>query len=90
VGNVTLETVEPHISLITLNRPERLNALTFELTAELHDALDAVGADTGCKVVVLPGASVPASTCATGAECPSPASTRTSASVSAVRSSWPT
>jgi enoyl-CoA hydratase len=56
VGNVTLETVEPHISLITLNRPERLNALTFELTAELHDALDAVGADTGCKVVVLTGA----------------------------------
>ena len=54
--DVTVETVEPHISVITLNRPDRLNALTFELTAELHDALDAVGSDPECKVAVLTGA----------------------------------
>src|SRR6478736_5490448 len=56
MANVTVETVEPHISVITLNRPDRLNALTFDLTAELHDALDAVGSDPECKVVVLTGA----------------------------------
>jgi enoyl-CoA hydratase len=56
MDNITLETVEPHISVITLNRPDRLNALTFELTAELHDALDAVGSDPDCKVAVLTGA----------------------------------
>jgi enoyl-CoA hydratase len=54
--NVLVETVEPHISVITLNRPDRLNALTFELTADLHDALDEVGSDPGCKVVILTGA----------------------------------
>ena len=53
---VVVETVEPHISVITLNRPGRLNALTFELTADLHDALDAVGSDPDCKVVILTGA----------------------------------
>ena len=56
MADVTVETVEPHISVITLNRPDRLNALTFGLTAELHDALDAVGSDPECKVAVLTGA----------------------------------
>jgi enoyl-CoA hydratase len=42
--------------MLRLNRPDRLNALTFELTAELHDALDVVAADTECKVVILTGA----------------------------------
>ena len=56
MSDVTLETVEPHISVITLNRPDRLNALTFELAAELHDALDLVAADADCKVAILTGA----------------------------------
>lgn len=47
---------EQHITTIRLNRPERLNALTFELTGELHDALDQVADDTDCKVVILTGA----------------------------------
>lgn len=54
--NVLVEPVESHISVITLNRPDRLNALTFELTADLHDALDAVGSDPDCRVVILTGA----------------------------------
>jgi hypothetical protein len=29
----------PGITLVTLNRPERLNAMTAELVGELHDAL---------------------------------------------------
>lgn len=44
------------VTLLTLNRPERLNAMTAELVAELHDALDAVAHDPGCRVVVLTGA----------------------------------
>lgn len=48
--------IEPHISMIRLNRPDRLNALTFEMVAEIHDALDTVGNDTECKVVILTGA----------------------------------
>ena len=48
--------VEEHVGLITLNRPERLNALTFELVADLHDALDEAGGRTDLKVLVLTGA----------------------------------
>ena len=55
--NVTVdESVAPHVKRITLNRPERLNAITFELVADLHDALDTVAADEACKVAVLTGA----------------------------------
>jgi enoyl-CoA hydratase len=42
--------------LITLNRPERLNALSFELVEPLYDALREVGADNDCRVVILRGA----------------------------------
>ena len=41
---------------ITLNRPERRNALTPEMQAELIDALDAAGKERSCRVVVLRGA----------------------------------
>jgi enoyl-CoA hydratase len=53
---VTIEKVDTHISRIVLDRPERLNALTFDLVSELHDALDEVGGDQECKVVILTGA----------------------------------
>ena len=53
---VVVDTVAPHVEQITLNRPERLNALDFALAADLHDALDAVAADADCRVVVLTGA----------------------------------
>jgi enoyl-CoA hydratase len=44
------------VSVIRLNRPDRLNALSFPMVAALHDALDAVAADPNCKVAVLAGA----------------------------------
>jgi enoyl-CoA hydratase len=56
MANVEVIPVEPHITIIRLNRPDRLNALTFELTGELHNALDRVADDTDCKVVILTGA----------------------------------
>ena len=43
-------------TLLTLNRPERLNALTYELVDELHRALDAVHADHDCRAVIITGA----------------------------------
>jgi enoyl-CoA hydratase len=56
MATVELEAIRPHITLIRLNRPERLNALNFKLVAELHDALDTVAGDVDCKVVLLTGA----------------------------------
>jgi enoyl-CoA hydratase len=53
---VRLEAVEPHIAVLTLDRPDRLNAMSFGLVGDLHDALDVVAADAECKVVVLTGA----------------------------------
>lgn len=44
------------IRQITLNRPDRLNAMTVDLVEGLHDALDEVASDRGCRVVVLTGA----------------------------------
>lgn len=44
------------VSLITLNRPDRLNAMTSELVQALHDTLDVVAHDPGSRVVVLTGA----------------------------------
>jgi enoyl-CoA hydratase len=46
----------PHVSLITLNRPERMNALSFETVKPLHDAILEVGADNDTWAAVLTGA----------------------------------
>ena len=46
----------PDIAVLTLNRPEKLNALNYELVEELHAALDGIGANNDCRVVVLTGA----------------------------------
>src|SRR4051794_33637325 len=56
-----METVEltqaaPHVTVVRLNRPDRLNAISFDLVADLHDALDDVAADDDCKVAILTGA----------------------------------
>jgi enoyl-CoA hydratase/carnithine racemase len=47
---------EPGIGVITLNRPDRLNALTDGLIDALATALDAVDEDPDCEVVILTGA----------------------------------
>ena len=44
------------VATITLNRPERLNALTFEVYAELRDAFRALDAEPGVRAVVITGA----------------------------------
>jgi len=54
----TVVRTEPRagVALLTLDRPERLNAMSYELVADLHATLDEVHADRGCRVVVLTGA----------------------------------
>ncbi len=44
------------IAQITLNRPERLNAMTTELVQGLHDAFDLLAVDLTVRVIVLTGA----------------------------------
>lgn len=44
-----------HVALITVNRPERLNALGAEVTEGLHLALDSVQTDRDMWLVILTG-----------------------------------
>ena len=53
---VDIEKPLPHVSAIVLNRPERLNAMSFDTVVPLHDAIDSVGSDNDTWVVVLTGA----------------------------------
>ena len=46
----------PDIAVLTLNRPEKLNALAYELVEALHATLDDIAANNECRVVVLTGA----------------------------------
>ena len=53
---ILIEKPRPHVSLITLNRPERMNAMSFDTVAPLFDALAQIGADNDTWAVVLTGA----------------------------------
>jgi enoyl-CoA hydratase/carnithine racemase len=46
----------PEIAVITLNRPEKLNALSRGLVESLHAAIDGIAASDECRVVVITGA----------------------------------
>ena len=47
---------EENIATLTLNRPERLNALNLELIAEAISALEEVTVDEGIKALIITGA----------------------------------
>jgi methylglutaconyl-CoA hydratase len=53
---VLVEKQSPQISVFTLNRPERRNALTIELMTELTTAIEAASADPNQRVAILRGA----------------------------------
>ena len=53
--NVLIDT-QDGIATLTINRPDKLNALNVPTRNELVDAFDALGADDDVKVVVITGA----------------------------------
>ena len=55
MSTVRHETVDDGIALLTLDRPDRLNAMSHELVADLHKALTAAGSDRDCRVVIITG-----------------------------------
>jgi isohexenylglutaconyl-CoA hydratase len=54
-ANITL-THDGAVARLTLSRPERRNAITQPMMLELEDAFRRVGADAGCRALVLRGA----------------------------------
>ena len=53
---VLIERPRPQVALVTLNRPERMNAMAFDVMVPLRQELEALGHDNGTRVVVLTGA----------------------------------
>ncbi len=54
--SAVLYEVSGGIATLTLNRPEKLNAWTWQMTAEVRDAMRRACDDSGVRVVVLTGA----------------------------------
>ena len=44
-----------HIHYITINRPDKRNAISFDMLAEISDMIDEIGADRDVRVIVLRG-----------------------------------
>ena len=54
--NLVIDFPEEEIARITLNRPERLNAMTHGLVTDLHEALDFFDSSHSVRVLILTGA----------------------------------
>jgi enoyl-CoA hydratase/carnithine racemase len=50
------ESPAPHVRLVTLNRPDQLNAMTAELCEALHEELRSIAVDRSCRAVIVTGA----------------------------------
>jgi len=53
---IVIEKPRPHVTLVTLNRPERMNAMAFDVMVPLRDALRDISDDNDCRVAVITGA----------------------------------
>jgi len=56
VSFIEIDKPRPRVSRITLNRPERMNAMAFDVMVPLRDALREVSLDNDTRVVILTGA----------------------------------
>jgi enoyl-CoA hydratase len=52
---VLVENPKPHVTQITLNRPERMNAMAFDVMVPFKEALEKVSFDNDCRVVIITG-----------------------------------
>ncbi|MBC2641434.1 MULTISPECIES: enoyl-CoA hydratase [unclassified Rhodococcus (in: high G+C Gram-positive bacteria)] len=53
---VVVDHPRPGIALVTLNRPERMNAMAFDVMIPFRDALEEVSNDNSVRAVVITGA----------------------------------
>src|SRR3954465_6382725 len=56
VSYVRVERPRAGVALVTLDRPERMNAMAFDVMIPLREALEAISRDNGVRAVVLTGA----------------------------------
>ena len=55
LNHIQIERRLNNIAIITINRPEVLNAINVEVIAELSQAIDILSADDSVKVVIITG-----------------------------------
>ena len=48
--------LDKHVAIITLNRPDRLNAWTGQMEKDIRAAMDAAAADSNVRAIVVTGA----------------------------------
>ena len=53
---VRIERPRPQVASVTLNRPDRMNSMAFDVMVPLREALESVSRDNDVRVVVLTGA----------------------------------
>ncbi len=53
---VLVEHPRPHVAQVTLNRPERMNSMAFDVMVPLKEVLEDITYDNSVRVVVLTGA----------------------------------
>jgi enoyl-CoA hydratase len=56
MSTVLIDRDHAGVAVLTLNRPEKLNAMDVTLVSDLKAALEEVGADRACRAIVLTGA----------------------------------
>jgi enoyl-CoA hydratase len=56
VSFVKIEQPQEGVALVTLNRPERMNAMAFDVMIPFRDALRDIGDDNDVRVVIITGA----------------------------------
>lgn len=53
---VVIDRPRPHCAVVTLNRPERMNSMSFDVMVPLKDALKSLGDDNDVRSIILTGA----------------------------------
>jgi enoyl-CoA hydratase len=53
---LSIERPHPDVTLVTLNRPERMNAMAFDVMIPFREALEEINHDNSTRVVVVTGA----------------------------------
>jgi enoyl-CoA hydratase len=53
---VLVERPHAHVAVVTLNRPERMNAMAFDVMIPFRDTLRQIGYDNDVRVIVITGA----------------------------------
>jgi enoyl-CoA hydratase len=53
---VLVDKPQPSVTLVTLNRPERMNAMAFDVMIPFREALEEISYDNDTRVVVITGA----------------------------------